>query len=214
MNIKDLRSLKKWGLVDKFNIINILEKNVDKPVYIDPNPVNKGERAPPHLNARFLRALIAKLPEEYQANNYLKLFQEIHSDMKKLAENIFASISLAKFQLIEGLQKIRSKCSYLKKIAEERRLTYKRHEIRYNIKNMYLPICISSPSSIKEILNEANRSGNKKSTAGGEIQEKIKIQPRLEQGCIHEKFTMMKELTISATTITSTNKAKMMVRGS
>jgi len=29
MNIKDLRSLKKWGLVEKFNIINILEKNID-----------------------------------------------------------------------------------------------------------------------------------------------------------------------------------------
>ena len=159
--------------------------------------MNKGERAPPHLNARFLKTLITKLPGEYKESNYLKLCREITHDMMALAENIYDSISLSKFQLTEGLNKIGSKFAYLKKIAEERRLTFKRHEIRMNIKDTYLPLCISSPSSIKDILSEANRNGNKKSTAGNEIQEKIKIQPRLEQGCIHEKFSMMKELTIS-----------------
>jgi len=210
INIKGLRGMAKWGPFGDFNIINILEKYLDKPYYIDPNPVNKGERAPPHLNARFLKTLITKLPDEYKENNYIRLCREISNDMMALAQDVYASISLSRFQLTQGLNKIGSKSSYLKKIAEERRLTFKRHEIRMNIKECVLPLCISSPSSIKDILSEANRNGNKKSTAGNEIQEKIKIQPRLEQGCIHEKFSMMKELTISATAITTATKSKIL----
>jgi len=151
----------------------------------------------PYISAKFLVTLLSQLPDAYKSNNYFKLYQEITEDLKKLMENIHSSISSTKFQLMDGIDTIKAKFEYLREIVEERTLTVKRMKIRQIIKGLKIPLCISSPSTLDRYVNESTKSGNKKSNAGWDSEKKIEIKLRADQGCIHQKFSMMKELSLS-----------------
>jgi len=167
-----------------------------KPYYLDIKSATRTDKTP-YISSKFLVTLLDQLPDDYKANNYFKLYQEIVEDFKKITENIHNVASATKYQLWDATDTIKAKFEYLREVVEERTLTFKRMKIRQIIKSLKIPLCISSPSTLDRFVNDSTKSGNKKSNAGWESEKKIEIKLKADQGCIHQKFSMMKELSLS-----------------
>jgi len=196
-NVKDIKNIFKWSLEPEMTLDYILTKFAEKPYYLDIKSATRTDKTP-YISSKFLVTLLDQLPDDYKANNYFKLYQEIVEDFKKITENIHNVASATKYQLWDATDTIKAKFEYLREVVEERTLTFKRMKIRQIIKSLKIPLCISSPSTLDRFVNDSTKSGNKKSNAGWESEKKIEIKLKADQGCIHQKFSMMKELSLSA----------------
>ncbi len=106
-------------------------------------------------------------------------------------------MSAIKYQLLDAIEIMKGKVDYAKEILEEKDLSLRKMIIKQTIRTLRIPLCVSSPSTLEKFMNE-NKGGVKKSNAGWESEKKIEIKLKADQGCIHEKLSMMKELSLSA----------------
>jgi hypothetical protein len=135
---------------------------------------------------------LRRLDKSYAANNYQKLYSEIFSEFQALTEKLDYSISSVKLQLLKAHDTLKKNCSMLNEINEKKKKAIKKTIIREFIKDTKIPLCITSPSTMKVITN-AQKSAKKPAN----IPDKIEITMRDEKGCIHERFAIIRELAAS-----------------
>ena len=196
ISIPRIGGIRKWDGAKKMTIMHILDKYSEKPFNCDASETKKHDKvASPQLSAQFLKTLLSKLPADYKANNYFKLYQEIYQDTKNHADAVLISISRTKFQLLEAIGILKEKNELLAQTLIERNLTLKKLEIRSQIKSIELPLCISNPAAITEDLKENVITDQNRLQSIQDFQQKIRIHPnpKPEDPCIHSKIHLLKD---------------------
>ena len=118
-------------------------------------------------------------------------------DFKLMAEQLDFSISTTKLQLLKGLDNLKRSCKALHEVNEKKMKAIKKTTVREFIKTIKIQLCITSPSTMKNLEGKAKSSTKKKSSTTTTIPEKIEITLRDEKGCIHERFAIIRELAAS-----------------
>mmetsp|Transcript_39057 Transcript_39057/g.34741 ORF Transcript_39057/g.34741 Transcript_39057/m.34741 type:complete len:425 (-) Transcript_39057:1022-2296(-) len=171
---------------------DVLEKYQDKLYSYESKHASGKEKTPVHISARFLLSILRQLDRSYTENNYRKLYLEMLQDFKRLATHLDFSISTTKLQLLKALDTLKRNCTALYEVNEKKRKAIKKTYIREFIKTVKIPLCITSPSTMKNLgAQPPSKKGDKKSST---IPDKIEITVRDEKGCIHERFAIIREL--------------------
>lgn len=144
--------------------------------------------------ARFLQSLLTDLPRSYAHNNYYKLYQEIFDEFKKITDNIEASTSKTKTDVLSGIDSLSKQCDYIREVLDERTNTLKRVNFWQLLKTLSVPLCITCPSNMDRERFNLNMGGNKKGTWSP---DKIEVIVKIDKGCIHERMSIMRELATS-----------------
>ena len=118
-------------------------------------------------------------------------------DFKQLAIQLDFSISTTKLQLLKALDNLKRSCKNLNEVNEKKLKVLKKTSVRDFIKTMRIPLCITSPSTMKNLENNAKKTMKKKTSLTTTIPDKIEITLRDEKGCIHERFAIIRELAAS-----------------
>ena len=138
--------------------------------------------------------MLSELPESYKVNNYYNLYQEIFGELKSRAENLDTNLSSIKLQLFDAKEILKSKNERLSEVDKERAKALKRDNIWDFIKSLRIPVCITSPSTMGSMLKDAYKNNANKSKL---LSDNIEVHLRGNKGCIHDQFSIMRELTIS-----------------
>jgi len=146
-----------------------------------------------HISARFLVSTFKKLDKNYTENNYYKLYKEIFEDFKQMADQLDISISTIKLQLLKALDNLKRNCKALEEVNEKKKKALKKTFVREFIKNVKIPLCITSPETMKN-LEDHTKNDKKKSSATTTTPERIEITCTDEKGCMHERFAIIREL--------------------
>lgn len=150
-----------------------------------------------HISARFLISILKKLPQVYRENNYYALYKEIFEDFKRLTEHLDFSMSTTKLQLLKALDNLKRRCKALQEGNSKKVKAIKKTTVREFVKIIKIPLCITSPSTMKNLEGTKKSSSKKKTSSTTTIPEKIEITLRDEKGCIHERFAIIRELAAS-----------------
>lgn len=115
-------------------------------------------------------------------------------EFKGLTERLDLSVSTIKLQLLKASDIVKAKSAYLNEVKKDRNNALRRENVWEFIKSLRLPICVTSPSTMGSFFKEAAKNNPKKSKL---FSDKIEVLLRSDKGCIHDQFSIMKELTIS-----------------
>lgn len=121
-------------------------------------------------------------------------------DFEKMVEHLDISISTIKLQLLKALDNLNRSCKSLEEVNEKKMKAIKKTTVRDFIKAIKIPLCITSPSTMKNLESNSKKAPpnpKKPATATTTIPEKIEITLRDEKGCIHERFAIIRELAAS-----------------
>ena len=113
------------------------------------------------------------------------LFEEMVQEFKAVSVHLNNSIIETKLQLLKGLDSIRRNCAVLKDIYEKKKKAIKKTLIREFIQTVTIPLCITSPSTRKNLQPKTGKVLVNTS-------EKIILVNQKE--CNHERFSFMKDL--------------------
>ncbi len=147
-----------------------------------------------HISARFLVSTFKKLDASYSENNYYKLYKEVFEEFKLMTEKLDKSISTIKLQLLKALDNLKRNCKALHEVNEKKMRALKKTIVREFIKTIQIPLCITTPETMKNLEDHTKVNDKRKSSATTTTPEKIEITCTNEKGCLHERFAIIKEL--------------------
>ena len=165
--------------------------------YADIKSAAKGSKISLDLSAKFLEPLLDRLDYSYTSENYQGLYCEMYGDFEKVAQQLDLTMSKTKLQLLKGLEALKKRYASLENLNEKKRKALKKSFVREFIRMIKIPLCVTSPSTMKSLVSEEQaqqRSSLKKSTT---IPDKITLILKNEEGCIHERFALARELASS-----------------
>jgi len=203
IGIEDIKNIMKLATHGKTNLDDILEKYQDKLYSYEAKHSNK-EKTPMHISARYLVSILKKLDHSYTQNNYYRLYKEMFEDFKKMANDLDFSISTIKLQLLKASDNLHRNCKALHEVNEKKMKALKKTYVREFIKNIKIPLCITSPSTMKNLEDRTQRAGlnpKKKSSASNTTSDRIEITWTEEKGCMHERFAIIRELAANGTPV-------------
>lgn len=117
-------------------------------------------------------------------------------ESKAQTRSLDANLSSIKLQLFDAKEILKAKNERLAEVDKEREKALKRDNIWDFIKSLRIPVCITSPSSMGNMLKDAYKNNSNKSKL---LSDNIEVHLRGNKGCIHDQFSIMRELTISNT---------------
>jgi hypothetical protein len=118
------------------------------------------------------------------------MFQEFN----ELAMRLDYSISTTKLQLLKAFDTLKRNIEHIKDINEKKKKAIKRTYIREFVLSVRISLCLTSPSTMKQL--GANQKAFSRK-GGPQIPDRIEITARDEKGCIHERFAIIRELAAS-----------------
>lgn len=202
IGIEDIKNIMKLATHGKTNLDDILEKYQDKLYSYEAKHSNK-EKTPMHISARYLVSILKKLDQSYTQNNYYKLYKEMFEDFKAMANMLDYSISTIKLQLLKASDNLHRNCKALNEVNEKKMKALKKTYVREFIKNIKIPLCITSPSTMKNLEDRTQRAGlsTKKKPTSNTTSDRIEITWTEEKGCMHERFAIIRELAANGTPV-------------
>lgn len=151
---------------------------------------------PLSISTRFLTSLLNSTAQVWKEDDFERLYQEILVSFQQVFQNIESSKDAIRIQLLEAANTLKTKSKSMREINRKKEKFLKKLFVIDFIKKVKISLCITGPSSALSIteLFDGKKSFSKGSNT---MPTKISIIIRNEEGCIHEKLNIARELAAS-----------------